>query len=69
MNEELNEELKKEIKKDNDMLNEKMKRYLETAEKYTNEIMDLINHKDELTTSDLQGAVMGIVLSLISERK
>ena len=53
----------------NEKLNEKIKKDLEIAEKYTNEIVDLINYNDELTTSDLQGAVMGIVLSLMSERK
>jgi len=38
------------------------------ANKYTTEIMELIDHKDEMTQSDLQGAVMCIVVKMLVER-
>lgn len=35
------------------------------ALKYNGEIMDLIEHKDEFTSGDLDGAVMAIVLKIM----
>jgi len=48
---------------------EKMLKNIEIANQYTKEIMDLINEKEELTQSDLQGAVMGIVVKILQEEK
>lgn len=38
------------------------------ALKYNGEIMDLIEHKDEFTQGDLDGAVMAIVLKIMEGR-
>lgn len=38
------------------------------ALKYNGEIMDLIEHKDEFTQGDLDGAVMAIVLKIMEDR-
>jgi len=46
---------------------EKMLKNIEKANQYTKEIMELIDEKEELTQSDLQGAVMGIVVKILQE--
>ena len=40
---------------------------IRTANKYISEIMELIDNKDEMTRSDLQGAVMAIVTKLMTK--
>lgn len=35
-----------------------MKKELELVNKYQDNILDIINHIDDFTTSDLQGAIM-----------
>jgi hypothetical protein len=35
--------------------------------KYSDEVLDLVNHYNELTTSDLQAGVEALVMNLISE--
>ena len=37
--------------------------------KYTNEILELMYSQEDYTTSDLQGMVSAIVLSIISDAK
>ena len=51
----------------NETLN-KISNDIKVVNKYTTEIMELIDHKDEMTQSDLQGAVMGIVVKMLVER-
>jgi hypothetical protein len=50
-----------------EQVKEKMLKNIEKANQYTKEIMDLIDEKEELTQSDLQGAVMGIVVKILQE--
>lgn len=50
-----------------EQVKEKMLKNIEISNRYTKEIMDLIEQKDELTQSDLQGAVMGIVVKILQE--
>jgi hypothetical protein len=37
--------------------------------KYTNEILELMYSQEDYTTSDLQGMVSAIVLSILNEQK
>jgi hypothetical protein len=37
--------------------------------KYSNDILEVIEHLDEFTQSDLQGALEAIVLTILNERK
>ncbi len=57
----------KELNRELKTLQTKVAEDIRTANKYTKEIMDLIDEKDELTQSDLQGAVMGIVVKILQE--
>jgi hypothetical protein len=50
-----------------EQVKEKMLKNIEKANQYTKEIMELIDEKEELTQSDLQGAVMGIVVKILTE--
>jgi hypothetical protein len=50
-----------------EQVKEKMLKNIEKANQYTKEIMELIKEKEELTQSDLQGAVMGIVVKILQE--
>lgn len=50
-----------------EQVKEKMLKNIEKANQYTKEIMELIEEKEELTQSDLQGAVMGIVIKILQE--
>jgi hypothetical protein len=50
-----------------EQVKEKMLKNIEKANRYTKEIMELIDEKEELTQSDLQGAVMGIVVKILQE--
>lgn len=50
-----------------EQVKEKMLKNIEKANQYTKEIMELIDEKEELTQSDLQGAVMGIVVKILQE--
>jgi hypothetical protein len=52
-----------------EQVKEKMLKNIEKANLYTKEIMELIDEKEELTQSDLQGAVMGIVVKILTEEK
>lgn len=52
-----------------EQVKEKMLKNIEKANQYTKEIMELIDEKEELTQSDLQGAVMGIVVKILTEEK
>jgi hypothetical protein len=52
-----------------EQVKEKMLKNIEKANRYTKEIMELIDEKEELTQSDLQGAVMGIVVKILTEEK
>lgn len=36
------------------------------ASEYENEILDLIDHRDEFTRSDLQGAVQALVMKIMA---
>jgi hypothetical protein len=49
-----------------EQVKEKMLKNIEKANRYTKEIMELIDEKEELTQSDLQGAVMGIVVKILT---
>ncbi len=49
-----------------EQVKEKMLKNIEKANQYTKEIMELIDEKEELTQSDLQGAVMGIVVKILT---
>ena len=37
------------------------------TEKFADEILDVINHYDDFTTSDLQGVVSAIVMKIYAE--
>jgi hypothetical protein len=50
-----------------EQVKEKMLKNIEKANQYTKEIMELIDNQDEMTRSDLQGAVMGIVVKILQE--
>lgn len=56
-------ELNREIK----TLQTKVAEDIRTANKYTSEIMELIDYQDVMTRSDLQGAVMAIVTKLMTK--
>ena len=45
------------------------KENMSLVSKYENEILDLIYHWEDYTTSDLQGCVSAIVMKILRERK
>jgi hypothetical protein len=59
----------KELNRELKTLQTKVAEDIRTANKYTSEIMELIDNQDEMTRSDLQGAVMGIVVKILTEEK
>lgn len=59
----------KELNRELKTLQTKVAEDIRTANKYTSEIMELIDNQDEMTRSDLQGAVMGIVIKILQEGK
>jgi hypothetical protein len=59
----------KELNRELKTLQTKVAEDIRTANKYTSEIMELIDNQDEMTRSDLQGAVIGIVVKILTEEK
>ena len=46
-----------------------IKKYRLLKNKYENQILELIDNKEDYSRSDLQGRVMAIVMNIISEIK
>jgi hypothetical protein len=57
----------KELNRELKTLQTKVSEDIRTANKYTSEIMELIDNQDEMTRSDLQGAIMGIVVKILTK--
>jgi len=57
----------KELNRELKTLQTKVAEDIRTANKYTSEIMELIDYQDVMTRSDLQGAVMAIVTKLMTK--
>ncbi len=57
----------KELNRELKTLQTKVAEDIRTANKYTSEIMELIDNQDEMTRSDLQGAVMAVVTKLMTK--
>lgn len=57
----------KELNRELKTLQTKVAEDIRTANKYTSEIMELIDNQDEMTRSDLQGAVMAIITKLMTK--
>jgi uncharacterized membrane protein (DUF106 family) len=59
----------KELNRELKTLQTKVEKDIRMANQYTSEIMELIDNQDEMTRSDLQGAVIAIVIKILQEGK